>query len=369
VRLTELGLSDFRNLPQVHIDTDAPFVVFHGPNAQGKTNLLEAIYGLATLKSFRTTRVRELIRWGCTHAQVRGTVDDEQLTRHFKLHLDPKGRRGEVDGKAPKALGSYFEGIRAVLFCPQDVAIVREGPEIRRRFIDRAAFTASASFLDVAMGFRRLLSQKGALLRQEVPDPIQLDVFDAQLALAGARLVERRRAVIEELKDPFVTLHQRISGHGDATLRYRTALGAGTREDLVGRYSELLAESRKDEVRRGMNLVGPQRDELVLRIDDRPARAYASQGQTRSVVLALKLAELLAARARGARPLFLLDDLSSELDRFRRGNLVGLLEELEVQVFVTTTDPSLVLSGAQGQVLNYAVKDGAVGGAEHASTH
>jgi DNA replication and repair protein RecF len=357
MRLKSLHASNFRNLESVQIDTDARFVVFHGPNAQGKTNLLEAIYGLATLKSFRARRNTELVRWGTDRAEVRGQVDDGTLTRDFRLQVDSKGRRGEVDGKPPQQLARYFEGIRAVLFRPEDTEIVREGPEVRRRFIDRAAFTASATFLELAMSFRRLLSQKAALLRQPPVDPISLAVFDEQLSYAGARLVERRLRIVEELRLPFTELHGRISGHGTARLKYRTQLDP---ERLQESYLELLERSRADEIRRGMNLVGPQRDDLVLKLDDRPSRSYASQGQTRSIVLALKLAELLAARERGARPIFLLDDLSSELDRFRTGRLVELLEELELQVVVTTTDPT-VLEGAD-DLRCFTVEGGAIAG-------
>ena len=355
MRLKSLKARNFRNLERVELETDAPFVVFHGPNAQGKTNLLEAVYALATLKSFRARRNKELIRWGEELAQVDGVVDDGVLSREFSLKVDGKGRSGSVDGKPPRQLSRYFEGIRAVLFRPEDTEIVREGPDIRRKFVDRAAFTASATFLELAMAFKRLLSQKAALLRQPPVDPVSLDVFDEQLARAGARLVERRLRIVEELKEPFVDLHGRISGHGDARLSYRTQLDV---QDLEASYARLLKDARRDEIRRGMNLVGPQRDDLVLQLDGRPARAYASQGQTRSLVLALKLAELLAARERGARPLFLLDDLSSELDRFRTGRLVELLEELELQVLVTTTDPS-VLDGAS-ELLRYRIDGGAV---------
>lgn len=360
MRLEHLALRDFRNLTAVSVDTDARFVVFHGPNAQGKTNLLEAIYGLATLKAFRTTRNRELIRWGQDEAVVAGRVWDGELRRRFRFTIGPKGRRGEVDGKPPRSLGEYFNGIRAVLFSPEDVEIVRGSPSVRRRFLDRAAFTANAGFLAVAREFQRLLDQKGSLLRRDRVDTLQLDIFDEQLAVAGAALVERRQRILGELKEPFLDLHKQISGLGKAHLRYRSCLGEGGREELALAYQELLAGARAEELRRGMNLVGPQRDDLVLKLDDRAARAYASQGQTRSLVLALKLAELLAARARGDLPLFLLDDLSSELDRFRTGRLVELLKDLELQCFVTTTDPGVVQRSAGQDMLAYAVDGGAL---------
>ncbi len=355
MRLERLRLQGFRNISRLELSLDGSFHVFVGENAQGKTNLLEAVYALATLKSFRARRNQELVRWGSDKAEVRGKVDDGTLVRDFRLRIDGKGRRGEVDGKPPGQLARYFEGIRAVLFRPEDIAIVRNGPELRRQFIDRAAFTASASFLELAQTFRRVLSQKAALLRQARVDPVQLAVFDEQLAKAGARLVDRRLRMVDELRKPFTELHERISGLGEASLDYRGSLD---RDRLEESYLELLERSRSDEIRRGMNLVGPQRDDLLLKLDGRPARPYASQGQTRSLVLALKLGELLAARARGASPIFLLDDLSSELDRFRTGRLVELLEDLDLQIVVTTTDPS-VLHGA-GDVQAFEVGAGEV---------
>ncbi len=335
--------------------------MFHGDNAQGKTNLLEAVYALATLKSFRTRKTRELVRWGADEALVEGTVDDGDLQRELSLELTPKGRRGRIDGKPPAQLRSYFDNIRAVLFAPEDTEIVREGPELRRAFIDRAAFTASSSFLDIAQQFRRLLDQRSALLRAFPVDKVQLSVFDEHLARAGAQLVQRRRRILGELVKPFQELHERISGHGEATLRYRSSLPeTQDLEELRQAYLDLLEKSRTSEIEQGRNLVGAQRDDLDLRLDGRSARSFASQGQTRSLVLALKLAELLAARERGAQPLFLLDDLSSELDRFRRGRLVELLSELDLQVFVTATDPSVVRAEGLSDVRSLRVEKGAL---------
>ncbi|MCB9744593.1 MAG: DNA replication/repair protein RecF [Alphaproteobacteria bacterium] len=360
MRLLELAARDFRNLEEVQVPTDAPFVVFHGENAQGKTNLLEAVYALATLKSFRARRNRELIRFGTQTAVVSGRVDDGESTRRFRFEVGDKGRSATVDGKAPEALGDYFRGIRAVLFTPEDISIVRGGPDERRRFMDRAAFTANPAFLELAREHRRLLSQKGALLREERPDRLQVSVFNEQLCLAGARLSAWRARIVGELIEPFKELHGRIAGEGSAALKYRSRLGEGDVEARAEAYRILLAEQLPEELRRGFNLDGPQRDDLGLQVGGRPARTYGSQGQVRSVVLALKLSELLAARARGDRPLFLLDDLSSELDRLRTGRLVALLSELSVQCLVTTTDPGAILARAGGDALLHRVSGGSI---------
>lgn len=363
MKLLRLGVRDWRNLPELDVDTDADFVVFWGDNAQGKTNLIEAVYALATLKSFRTRKNRELVRWGAETAHVQGRIHDGHVERDLRLDVTAKGRSAKVDGKPPRVLREYFDGIRAVLFAPEDVAIVRGAPELRRSFVDRAAFTASATFLEVAQLHRRLLDQKAALLRRFPADRVQLSLFDEQLAHAGAHLVVRRRRIVGELAERFAELHGRISGHGEVAMRYRSCLPAGDEAGpLAEAYLALLEQSRDGDIERGASRVGPQRDDLVLSLDDKSARNFASQGQARSVVLALKLAELLAARERGARPLFLLDDLSSELDRLRRGRLVELLSDLDLQCFVTTTDPSVVVAGTSSDVRSYEVENGGVTG-------
>ncbi len=335
-------------------------MVFAGENAQGKTNCLEAIYGLATLKSFRARRNRELIRFGADSARVGGAVMDEGIRRRFRFTVSPAGRSGEVDGKRPARLRDYFDGIRAVLFCPEDTAMVRGDPGGRRRFLDRAAFTARPSYLDIARDYRRVLDQRSSVLRSPRQDLAQLDVFDQQLAHLGARLSVRRQEIVRQLTPHFRELHMQITGGGSARIRYRGCLGDGDREEQRENFLALLADRRGDELRRGMNLVGPHRDDLHIEIEGRSARAYGSQGQVRSVVIALKLAELQAARARGERLLFLLDDLSSELDQRRTDQLLGLLRELELQTFVTTTDVERLAGLPAGEARFFSIRGGQV---------
>jgi len=359
VRLTRLALRDFRNLPELAVETDARFVVFSGANAQGKTNVLEAIYALATLKSFRTHRRREFIRWGRTEAVVAGTVVSEGVTRRYKLRLTPSEREAQVDQQTPRPLSSYFDGVRAVLFAPEDTAMVRGEPSGRRGFVDRAAFTLRPAHLDLVRAYGRVLSQRGALLRAG-GDPLQLEVLDEQLVELGAKLSLRRAEVVAELAAPFRDLYTGISGGRDATVGYRSVLGDGDLPARRERFRERLAERRGDELRRGMNLVGPQRADLDLRIGGKSARAYGSQGQVRSVVLALKLAQLRVADRLGLKPLFLLDDLSSELDEHRTAHLLELLASLGLQTFVTTTDVGRLAALPPSEQLVYRVAEGRV---------
>jgi DNA replication and repair protein RecF len=360
VRLLALQAVGFRNLEPLDLTTDASFIVVHGPNAQGKTNLLEAVYLLATLRPLRARRLQELVRWGEQATTIAATVNGGGLTRRYKLTVGPDGRTSRIDDKKAE-LPDWFEGIRAIAFTPGDGEIVLGGPAERRGWIDRAAFTKAPRHLEVVRAFNKGLSQKAAALRQPGTDPMLLDALDEQLAGAAARLVQRRIDILEELRPRVQALHREIAG-GDGVeidLRYRSPCLAGE-GDLVRRWRTVFARNRREELRRRTTMAGPQRDDVDVLLGGQSARTYGSRGQVRSVVLALKLAELVAARDRGEVPLFLLDDLSSELDRARTARLVGTLADLGAQVLITTTDPGHLDALPPSQTLMVSMAQGVV---------
>lgn len=340
MRLLALQAAGFRNLAPFDLATDASFVVVHGPNAQGKTNLLEAIYWLATLRPLRARRTAELVAWGEQAAVVGGLVQGGGLTRRYKVQLGPRGRSVFLDGQKA-GLDDWFEGVRAIAFTPSDGEIVLGGPSERRAWIDRAAFTKAPRHLEVVRTYRRCLEQKSATLKSGGRDRLLLDALDEQLAGAGAALIARRLDILTELQPRIAALHGRIAGgRGEVSLRYQSPSVREGPERVQDVLRAQLQAARPQELRRRTTLVGPQRDDVAVLLDGQPARTFGSRGQVRSLVLALKLAELVAARDRGEVPLFLLDDLSSELDRARTARLVEALAELEAQVFISTTDPS-----------------------------
>jgi len=329
----------FRNLVTFDLDTSAQFVVFHGKNAQGKTNILGAIWMLSTLKPLRGRRRSELICWGLREASISGWVASDGVERHHRVDLAPSTRTAWVDGKKASDLKEYFSGIRAISFTPQDGRIVSDRPEGRRQWLDRAAFTARPAHLGVVRTYRRCLQQKSAALRAPMPDERVLDALDLRLATAGAELAQRRAAMLSELAPHITEVYTAIADQGaQVSLSYLTTAIGDTVIERTATLIDKLAKARSDELRRGIALVGPQKDDVTVSLDGHRARSFASRGQVRSTVLALKLAEIVAARERGEIPLFLLDDVSSELDRGRTGRLVGVLRDLHAQVFATTTD-------------------------------
>ena len=367
MRLVNLEVADWRNVASARLDTDARFVVLHGDNAQGKTNLLEAVWTLSNLRSFRESRHQRLIRHGCDSVRIDGVVHGESGRRRLRWGRSTASRTLQIDAQNVRQLRDWFAVLRAVLFCPEHSAIIRGGPVERRSFVDRAAFTTRPAHLDVVRQYARVLRHKAALLRTRGGGRVQVESWNSQLAILGGQLASRRAAALCDLSEPFVEAHRAIAGTqaGVATLRMR-GLGQaspGERLDLTAvteQFIEKLAVSLDEEMRQGRCLVGPHRDDLVVELDGHPARNFASQGQARSLVLALKLAELEAARRKGLAPLFLLDDLTSELDRSRMVRLMEVLADLDNQVWLTTTDPRWLGPLPGGDVVSYQVVAGRV---------
>ena len=357
MRLTRLTVTDWRNLTAASLETDARFVILHGDNAQGKTNLLEAVYMLATLRSFREHRLRRVIRHGQPLARLEAEVTGLSGLRRLSWTCSSEeGRELRLDGSPPGSLREWFAPIRAVLFCPEHTAIVRGGTDERRGFIDRARFTARPAYLELVREYHRAVRQKGALLRTGRASDAELDVWDQRLAALGIRMAQQRLEIVDQLRGPFQEMVAEIAGKETVDLAMS---GVGIPGVEEGSLRDRLARARSEERRRRMVLAGPHRDDLEILLDGQPARQFASQGQARSIVLALKLAELEAARRRGEAPLFLLDDLTSELDARRRARLVGLLSDMESQVWITTTDPAYLGSLADTQSVRWRIAAGA----------
>lgn len=356
MRLHRIQTRGFRNLAPATLDVDAPLVVFAGANGQGKTNWLEAVGVLGTLRSFRTARPAEMVAWGETAATVEAVGVSEGMTRTWSWSWGEGARGLRRDDRAVDAV-SWLASLRATYFVPGDVALVRGEPALRRSALDRAALTVRPAYLALARDLRRVLDHKAALLREHTPADATLDVLDTQLATLAAQVTAARAETVAGMGDAFARAYDALTGGEPAGVAYEPWLGEGDRATLEARALERLRKLRPSEVGARRVLGGPQKDDLAFTVLGKPARAFASQGQARSLVLAWKLAELEAARAGGEAPLFLLDDLGSELDPRRTLRLVEMVRSLGAQVFVTTTDVRFVPDAAGGSRV-FSVENG-----------
>lgn len=363
MRLLSLEIHDFRNIARASLAPSPRATILVGPNGQGKTNLLESIYLLATLKPLRASRLAELVRFGAERARVEGLFDGPGGSRQIAVEIAPGARLAFLDGKPQERLDAYFEGLAAVCFSPDDLLLVKGGPELRRRFIDRAAFNRWPAVLSEAREYVRALRTRNAALRGAAPEVEES--FRAPLVRAAARLLVRRHALVEELAPRVARAFAEISGpHAPAArLAYRPASGMHAEGDeaaLAARLDEILALRISRDREKGFTSAGPHMDDLVLGLDGRGVRPYGSQGQQRAIVLALKIAEIENLRAvQGRPPLLLLDDVSSELDPEKNAYLLRYLAELPAQAFLTATDRRLLEPAAGPGAVFYRVENGA----------
>lgn len=345
MHITKIQLNNFRNYESAEISPCPGVTVLYGNNAQGKTALVESIILCCTGRSHRTPRDKELIRWEQPFGKVRVELERNDGSHEIELHLNPTARKTvKIGGRTLQRTGELMGHLNGVLFAPEDLRIVKDGPAERRRFIDMELSQIRPGYYYALQLYARALNQRNCLLREIAAKPAlrdMLDEWDVQMAKYGADIMERRRSFIARISESAQISHQEISGGAERlTAAYRPAVeseetGAALRDVLV----RALRLARENDIRRGTSTVGPHRDDLALLLSGMDVRAYGSQGQQRTAALSLKLAELdIMHREIGEWPVLLLDDVMSELDPGRRRQLLRRFEG--VQTIVTCTDMS-----------------------------
>ena len=360
MRVKSLSLKNFRNYEQAIIAPDSGVTVFTGPNAQGKTNILEALHLCCLGRSHRTARDEELIRWGERSARVQIQTQQQDGTHEVTILLDKtqkKKKTVRIGARQAERIGELLGHVCGVLFSPEDLSIVKSGPAERRRFIDMQLSQLRPSYFYALQRAVRTLNQRNALLKEIAKNPSlapTLDMWDEQLALVGAQIAQDRREAIEQLSQDAKEAHASLTdGREELRLWYisQTAESGDVAQQLLSR----LHAARQEDLRRMTTTVGIHRDDIGVTINGKEARTFASQGQQRSAVLSLKLAQLeMAARETGEAPILMLDDVMSELDPGRRRQLIERIDR--VQTFVTCTDLSDLAGARQGAV--YHVENG-----------
>lgn len=359
MRLCSLAVADFRNICSVHVEPGKSFNLLYGLNGHGKTNLLEAIYLLGSPRSFRTSRLSELVRHGEEHSQIFGTIESGGFESSLRLVIEAAGRKVEIDGKAVHKASELHGKLNAVVFSPYDTGMVRTGPESRRRYLDRAVYMGDVGYLHCWHSYQRILKQRNHLLKSS--DRTGLDIWTEKLAETGAEVIERRLRFIAVLNEKLRKYYATIAGSEETScISYQPeGVQSTCREQIREELLELFKRHQRSDERLGTSTSGPHRDDLIFLLDERPLKAFGSQGQQKSFVLALKMAEMDNLHDTfGEAPLLLLDDMSSELDARRNHNLMEFLTSRKIQVFITTTERSPALLEAAPNCAVFHVEDG-----------
>ena len=326
-----IQLAEFRNYRTLEFSPSSHLNLLIGSNAQGKTNLLEALGFLLTGRSFRTSRLMEVPRWDASSTSVAGELRRAEGGRTVRRMIT------RLENGTAHASGDSCEWARAIAFGWQDLDIVNGAPGARRTFIDGFAARLYPGHLSALVRYRQILARRNHLLQTREPGvEARLEPWDEQLATTGMELIDRRRKAAAMLQTELGRVFPALSGaRQKVEIRYRTSLGEASEA------SEMLAaliRVRRDELRRGVTLVGPHRDDLAIELDGIDVRAFGSRGQQRLIALALRLAEVLPVReAVGTTPVLLLDDALSELDAHVRDNVLREIHGAE-QVFLTSPD-------------------------------
>lgn len=348
-----LSVTEYRSFPSFELDLARGVTVLVGHNAVGKTNLVEALQLLTSGRSFRKPSPRELVRAGGSRCSMKLTLEGEGRVIDMGCVVEDGKRSFMRNGKRCRAAG--VRGVvPSVLFCPDDLDLVKRGARLRREALDGFGIQLNESYAQLASTYERTVEQRNSLLKEPFCTRDLLDAWNDSIASTGAALTVHRLALLSRIREHLIDVYAGLSGGEAADVSYAPSWGASdatvlpaaadasSRADRIeavrSRIASALEERAGEELRRGITLVGPHRDEIAFTIDGRDARTFASQGQQRSLVLAWKIAEVEVTREiLGRPPLLLLDDVMSELDETRRQAFLGLVGG-GVQTVITTTN-------------------------------
>lgn len=357
--INKLSLKSFRNYKDLEVSFDPKLNIIYGNNAQGKTNILEAIYVCATSKSHRTNAFREMIQMEFRESHINIGINKDNNDYDIDVHLNQSGKKQFAINKLPiKKLDELLGVLHVIMFSPEDLSLIKNGPKDRRRFIDIELSQLNSVYFHYLQQYHRLLKQRNALLKecQRSPSPEnrdQLDIWDIQVVQYGSKVIELRHDFIKDLNEIYKKRHFDISGGQELMdLKYDKNVS-------LDDYQDKLKKAQDKDIRFGSTSVGPHRDDLLFDLNGVDLRKYGSQGQQRTAALSLKLSEIdLVIDRKDEKPVLLLDDVLSELDANRQ---LYLMENLDgIQTFITCTGVEDFIKQDMGDKLFLNVKSGEI---------
>ncbi|MEN9516690.1 MAG: hypothetical protein RLZZ159_556 [Actinomycetota bacterium] len=334
--VSHLSLTDFRSYSQLELALKPGQNIFIGENGEGKTNIIEALMYLALLSSHRISSDQPLVKLGSERAYVRAKVDSEERTTLVELEINAaKANRAKVNQNPVRSQRELLGIVKSVCFSPEDLDLVRGDPSERRSFLDQLLIQRSPRLAGVITDYERALKQRNSLLKSRAPQS-SLEPWNEHLANFGGELIAGRLLLISDLEPVFQAAYKNLSEKKLAKLGYKSSIANPTKnkDENKNKILETINEINYQERERGISLVGPHRDDLLLNLGDHPVKGYASHGESWSIALALRLASYQLFINDGDKPILILDDVFSELDEGRREKLLAISENAE-QTFVT----------------------------------
>lgn len=332
--IKSIELADYRNYEELNLTFDRGTTILYGDNAQGKTNILEAVYLAATTKSHKGSKDREIIRFGKEEAHIRTYLEKENVGTRVDMHLRKAGSKGiAIDGQKIKRAADLLGLCNVVFFSPEDLGIIKNGPAERRRFVDMELCQLDSIYLNDLNNYNKIVNQRNKLLKDMYLSPglkETLGIWDMQLVAYGSKIIERRKGFVSQLNEIIYEIHKRLSGgKEELKIKYEP-------DTSVDDFESKLFMNIDRDMKLKMTSVGPHRDDFVFQIGGMDARKFGSQGQQRTAALSLKLAEIeLVKKITNDTPVLLLDDVLSELDSSRQQLLLAGMGD--IQTIITCT--------------------------------
>ena len=335
--IKSLELADFRNYDSLHIDFSSGTNILYGDNAQGKTNILEAIYLCATTKSHKGSKDKDIVNFNKEEAHIRTYLEKDNVDMRIDMHLRKNKTKGiAIDGQKIKKAAELLGLLNVVFFSPEDLSIIKNGPAERRRFVDMELCQLDQFYLYNLNHYNKIVNQRNKLLKDMYFNPSlrdTLNIWDSQLISFGSKIIERRQLFVEQLNEIIYDIHKKLSGgKEDLMIQYEPDI-------IIGDYEKALYESQERDVKLKQTTVGPHRDDFSFMVGNIDIRKFGSQGQQRTAALSLKLSEIeLVRKITKDNPILLLDDVLSELDSNRQNYLLSTIGEIQTIITCTGLD-------------------------------
>ena len=359
MKVKKIKLQNFRNYDNEELDFNDSRNIVIGENAQGKTNLAEAVYICSFGRSFRTNNSGELVSFGHEHGSIEALIESQEIEKKLEIILNSNGKKMiSKDGKALRNMSELLNNIVVVIFSPEDLRLIKDNPEKRRNFINRDISQIRPGYYEQFRRYNEALKHKNSILKdaRNQFDEATLNVYDMQLATSGFELIKYRREFIEKISEKANEIQNAISGGKEnLSIKYSETISPTS---VMNMYDQIVA-CRERDIYNACATKGPHRDDLEFYINGKDAKKYGSQGQQRTIALSLKLAEVkIVKEVLGENPILILDDVLSELDMERQNYLINEIED--VQLFITSTDVNNEILGRMHEASIFSVNKGKI---------
>lgn len=335
--LKKINLTNFRNYSNLELEFEKNIIIFIGNNAQGKTNILESIYALSLTKSHRCNKDLFLIKNDCLFTKIRGIIDNKNHINSYELLINKEGKRVSINNNIIKKISNYISKINVIMFCPDDLEIIKGPPSNRRTFLNIEIGQFSNSYIKLLNEYNKILKQRNEYLKKNSFDKNYFDILTDKLIEKNIEIYEFRIEFLEKINQNITKIYKSITKKENIKIIYESCIEKYDKKNMIYNLREKYDRVFESEIYQKMTLIGVHRDDFSIYIDNIKINNYGSQGQHRIAILCFKLAEIELYKNINIKPIILLDDIFSELDTRKKASIIKYINN-DLQVFITTTD-------------------------------